>query len=500
MRKNKIFALAIVGLMIMISFSILINSSYSNTSINNVSSYSSTSNTTLTEHILNLSDQPISYQNVTLPNFSEYELLSKGLANNSAVGGEKFIAPLITRYEPSGILGAYYINLSNDLVFYNYFTEKVSIIEQNVPVYFFDDHNEAVGYFQYYQDSNGTLQYIYWAGTTSSNNTYHIAIYDLFNNKFYTIKTIFKYNVSLIYQFDIIDSQGYYSYLNGANDTLFILSLSGSIYSYSMLNFDMPDGNSPEYFNGKNQIEESQTTNGYNYFYIIQFNTSTHTFANTTLSFSATGPDNNNNPIYEAQLSNGTLLAYALSKEDVSAPDGWYYYEFNSMYIYNNISKDSVGVNYYFNSIIDSEMQSNQPIISQSLYIQQGGYDFPNGFASATYQIFPFINFFNQYYYLSSTSSYFNNIVEDYNAQQWEQDYGIYEIASYNGWLNVMHPTTEISSGQTSQSFEIYWNTAKTTLSNTTTLYNITVKEKGLPTGTNFTYDLGGITHTVNTN
>ena len=386
------------------------------------------------------------------------------------------------------------------------------ILEQNVllpKVYGLT--SDGYGYLNYYQDINGTIQYLYWYGYYHS--YYYVNVYNAFTGQNTFLNTTIK-NITasgLEYQFEIFNCYGDILFNSNQADTVYVITLSGQIYTTNVANFDFPQGNSPEYFIGRNSFEESFTNTSCDIiFTIVGFNLTTHKFTNITLSgFTVSGAtdDNNNNPLYEKILSNGTLLVYGKSANN---PSTVYNYNFNGIYVFNNTSKDTMAYNFRANSNYDSELQSNNVIISQSGLIQQQTHGYPY---SSDRSVIPYQQFFPnptdiQLYY--STNVWFNNIFNNESYSNNEVAYSLNDVGSYNGYMNVFNTNFSESLSTTNWNILIYWLTANTSLTaikntnnliapnfsnqptNITIYYHVFFRISGLPLNTSWAVVING--------
>ena len=504
--KFKIISIMIISLFILSSFSILM----SNNNSNNIVNPATTTNPPTvayggTQGMNTTYNNNIQFVNYTLPNFSEYELVDKNIIQGVSltVGSNYnnyYSAFIMSRYNIYHTLGFYYINESNDLVFTNYFTNKTIVLEANIILpKEYKLTSDGYGYLNYYQNINGSINYLYWYGYY--NNYYYVNVYNAYTGQTYLINTsIQNITTPIIYQAEIFDSQGYILFALNNTDTIRVYSLSGSVYTTSVANFNFPDGNSPEYFIGLNSFEESYTSSGIIYFVIVGFNTTTKAFTNITLSGTtdsgATG-DFNNNPIYEKLLSNGTLFVWGLSENSGSATAN---YEVNGFDVFANVSKDVMVYNYGINSEWDSEIQSNNVIISTSMLVQQAtdGYPYSSGFHLAPFRGLILNPTYSELYY--SPNKYLNNIFANESYSGTEVSASINDIASYNGYMNVINRNFAEPLTTTNWQIMIYWLSSDTTLTaientnissnspspSTQTYYKIDFKIFGLPANTSW--------------
>ena len=514
--NKKIIAVMLMGVMLFSGLYIIIaNGNFTQTQSYNVLPYSAIANTGGT----NMSQNYVSigFENYTLPHFSEYEMVDKGIITDASLvvgqNSENYLtAYIMSRHNIFNTLGFYYINESNDLVFTNYFTNQTLILEQNVllpKVYGLT--SDGYGYLNYYQDINGTIQYLYWYGYYHS--YYYVNVYNAFTGQNTFLNTTIK-NITasgLEYQFEIFNCYGDILFNSNQADTVYVITLSGQIYTTNVANFDFPQGNSPEYFIGRNSFEESFTNTSCDIiFTIVGFNLTTHKFTNITLSgFTVSGAtdDNNNNPLYEKILSNGTLLVYGKSANN---PSTVYNYNFNGIYVFNNTSKDTMAYNFRANSNYDSELQSNNVIISQSGLIQQQTHGYPY---SSDRSVIPYQQFFPnptdiQLYY--STNVWFNNIFNNESYSNNEVAYSLNDVGSYNGYMNVFNTNFSESLSTTNWNILIYWLTANTSLTaikntnnliapnfsnqptNITIYYHVFFRISGLPLNTSWAVVING--------
>ena len=514
--NKKIITVMLIGVMVFSGLYIIIaNGNFTQTQSYNVLPYSAIANTGGT----NMSQNYVSigFENYTLPHFSEYEMVDKGIITDASLvvgqNSENYLtAYIMSRHNIFNTLGFYYINESNDLVFTNYFTNQTLILEQNVllpKVYGLT--SDGYGYLNYYQDINGTIQYLYWYGYYHS--YYYVNVYNAFTGQNTFLNTTIK-NITasgLEYQFEIFNCYGDILFNSNQADTVYVITLSGQIYTTNVANFDFPQGNSPEYFIGRNSFEESFTNTSCDIiFTIVGFNLTTHKFTNITLSgFTVSGAtdDNNNNPLYEKILSNGTLLVYGKSANN---PSTVYNYNFNGIYVFNNTSKDTMAYNFRANSNYDSELQSNNVIISQSGLIQQQTHGYPY---SSDRSVIPYQQFFPnptdiQLYY--STNVWFNNIFNNESYSNNEVAYSLNDVGSYNGYMNVFNTNFSESLSTTNWNILIYWLTANTSLTaikntnnliapnfsnqptNITIYYHVFFRISGLPLNTSWAVVING--------
>ena len=515
--NKKIIAVMLIGVMVFSGLYIIIaNSNSTQMQANTISPYSAVANSGGTN--MNVNYISIGFENYTLPHFSEYEMVNKGIITDaSLVSGQNsenyLTAYIMSRHNIFNTLGFYYINESNDLVFTNYFTNQTVILESNIllpKVYGLT--SDGYGYLNYYQDINGTIQYLYWYGYY--HNYYYVNVYNAFTGQNTFLNTSIK-NITtsgLTYQFEIFNCYGDILFNSNQADTVYVITLSGQVYTTNVANFDFPQGNSPEYFIGRNSFEESYTNSSADIiFTIVGFNLTTHKFTNITLSgytLSGVDDDNNNNPIYEKLLSNGTLLVYGKSVNNPSTNEN---YNFNGIYIFNNTSKDTMAYNFRANSNYDSELQSNNVIISQSGLMQQQTDCYPYSHIS----VIPFQQFFPnptdiQLYY--STNAWFNNIFNNESYTTGEKAYSLNDVGSYNGYMNVFNTNFAESTTTTTWNILIYWLTANTSLtaikntnnlvapnssttsisSNTPIYYHVFFKIYGLPSNTSWAVIING--------
>jgi hypothetical protein len=514
--NKKIITVMLIGVMVFSGLYIIIaNGNFTQTQSYNVLPYSAIANTGGT----NMSQNYVSigFENYTLPHFSEYEMVDKGIITDASLvvgqNSENYLtAYIMSRHNIFNTLGFYYINESNDLVFTNYFTNQTLILESNVllpKVYGLT--SDGYGYLNYYQDINGTIQYLYWYGYYHS--YYYVNVYNAFTGQNTFLNTTIK-NITasgLEYQFEIFNCYGDILFNSNQADTVYVITLSGQIYTTNVANFDFPQGNSPEYFIGRNSFEESFTNTSCDIiFTIVGFNLTTHKFTNITLSgFTVSGAtdDNNNNPLYEKILSNGTLLVYGKSANN---PSTVYNYNFNGIYVFNNTSKDTMAYNFRANSNYDSELQSNNVIISQSGLIQQQTHGYPY---SSDRSVIPYQQFFPnptdiQLYY--STNVWFNNIFNNESYSNNEVAYSLNDVGSYNGYMNVFNTNFSESLSTTNWNILIYWLTANTSLTaikntnnliapnfsnqptNITIYYHVFFRISGLPLNTSWAVVING--------
>ena len=514
--NKKIITVMLIGVMVFSGLYIIIaNGNFTQTQSYNVLPYSAIANTGGT----NMSQNYVSigFENYTLPHFSEYEMVDKGIITDASLvvgqNSENYLtAYIMSRHNIFNTLGFYYINESNDLVFTNYFTNQTLILEQNVllpKVYGLT--SDGYGYLNYYQDINGTIQYLYWYGYYHS--YYYVNVYNAFTGQNTFLNTTIK-NITasgLEYQFEIFNCYGDILFNSNQADTVYVITLSGQIYTTNVANFDFPQGNSPEYFIGRNSFEESFTNTSCDIiFTIVGFNLTTHKFTNITLSgFTVSGAtdDNNNNPLYEKILSNDTLLVYGKSANN---PSTVYNYNFNGIYVFNNTSKDTMAYNFRANSNYDSELQSNNVIISQSGLIQQQTHGYPY---SSDRSVIPYQQFFPnptdiQLYY--STNVWFNNIFNNESYSNNEVAYSLNDVGSYNGYMNVFNTNFSESLSTTNWNILIYWLTANTSLTaikntnnliapnfsnqptNITIYYHVFFRISGLPLNTSWAVVING--------
>ena len=431
----------------------------------------------------------IAFVNFTIPNYNPLLLYDKGYYVSSTVTGSynDYTSVIMSRYNTFHTLGFYYINNSMDLVFYNYFSNTTNILINNMHILDFNYmSSDGYGYLNYYQNLNGSIEWLYWYGNESG--YYHVYEFNLYTGILTNINTTIIFQSS-IYQIEMFNSNGYLLYSSESNDTVIVFSNTGQIYKSKVANFNFPEGNSPEYVPTTNTFEESYSSGSTIYFTLAQFNTTTNTFANLTLSANtgvSSSSDVNNNPTYITTLTNGTILMYGLSMASNTV------FNYNTLYIYKNITKDSMGASYYGHSLWSSELQSNNVIISQSQLIQQGSYGYP--YNTVENSVFPFIYFnpINSYTngyasaFESSNSRWFNNLL--FNVTYYDTtSTGLYDIAGYNGYLNYI-PTVKATNQIT-----MYWLPQYTSLNAISTAkYNLEIKEYGLPTGKEYKFVFNG--------
>ena len=241
--NKKIITVMLIGVMVFSGLYIIIaNGNFTQTQSYNVLPYSAIANTGGT----NMSQNYVSigFENYTLPHFSEYEMVDKGIITDASLvvgqNPENYLtAYIMSRHNIFNTLGFYYINESNDLVFTNYFTNQTLILEQNVllpKVYGLT--SDGYGYLNYYQDINGTIQYLYWYGYYHS--YYYVNVYNAFTGQNTFLNTTIK-NITasgLEYQFEIFNCYGDILFNSNQADTVYVITLSGQVYTTNVANYN----------------------------------------------------------------------------------------------------------------------------------------------------------------------------------------------------------------------------------------------------------------------
>jgi hypothetical protein len=407
-------------------------------------------------------------QNFTLPDFNP-----KSNRNYISVNVEKE-APIFSRHNPFHHAGYFYINTSNMLVFYNIETKKVIPLHKFQLLYE-SPQNFNRGYENYYQNINGSIEYIYITGTLHPHNlTEYIEAYNLYNHSFVLFNTGIKLSSwNNYFDNDLIDNEGWSLFVQGGPGIAYFQNIyTGKTVKYKGVStFGMPQGNSPFYVPSMDTVAESYALGGETYFDFLYFNTTTYKVSSKIIVFSDPGAnyDANNLPGYFDLLPNGTVLMWTYS-----ALEGEGYgtkYVINSFYIYKDISKDVGAMNKIVVGIADSELTSNNMQISTSHMITQGGF-FDNPDRQALY-----VNFFNQSLFYSVNNPYLNYLITHIKRHTNDE----FEDATYTGYAESIGSSLQfgINLNSTNETMLLYWIPQNTTefLKN----YYVAIKEQGLP-------------------
>ena len=419
----------------------------------------------------------VNSQNFTLPDFNP-NFNRKYISVNT----EKE-APIFSRHNPFHAAGYFYINTSNMLVFYNIETKKVIPLHKFQLLYE-SPQNFNRGYENYYQNINGSIQYIYITGTLYPHNLIeYIEAYNLYNHSFVLFNTSVKLSSwNNYFDNDIINNQGWSLFVQGGPGIAIFQNIyTGKTIQYKGVStFGMPQGNSPFYVPSMDTVAESYAVNGMTYFDFLYFNTTTYKVSSKIIVFNDPGAnyDANNLPGYFDLLPNGTVLMWAYS-----ALEGEGYgtkYVINSFYIYKNISKDVGAINKIVVGIADSELTSNNMQISTSHLITQGGF-FNNPERQALY-----VNFFNQSLFYSANNPYLNYLITHIKRHTNDE----FEDATYTGYAESIGSSIQfgVSNNTNNETMLLYYMPQNTTefLKN----YYIAIKEQGLPNGTRWYMNL----------
>lgn len=504
--KHSKSIVVIIGiLMISVGFYTL----FDNSNLNISNPLSASPSATIANDV-NVSIGNISYKNYSLPDFSLVHWIAYGYDVNAP------IQPIFSRHNPFHNAGFYYVNITNQLVFYDiqnnitYPLHSFTPLYQNpgdiLPVYY------TFGFLQTYQNPNGSLQFIYIEGsiTNSTSADYSLEIYNLYNNTFKFVNTsIVLVNHGMLL---MIDNYGWIINDGGEGTTQSVFNYY-SMASYSVASgiaFVGADHNSPNIVQGMNTILDQTSASGDGVYNVLAFNTSSLTFTyNSMNSGMALSTDYNNQPMYYQYNKNGTATEFGLF--DTGSTNYNTYANFHLNFVNSTASKDGYIINYLQNfywAIGSGEWMSNNVVQTQSGLAPQGA----SFITSTTTPAYLFINLSrhtatsSEAYYPAQDSNYtwLNDNIQNIDIiNRGEIDL---QTASYNGFEYAYFRAP--STGATSTSLEndynvsVWWLTNKTSEFINSDLkpakyYHLDIKESGLALNTQWSYTFDNVNYVL---
>ena len=487
----KSIVLIIGILMISTGFYTLFDNS--NVNVSNPLS-ASPSNTIVNDLSLSLGN--ISYKNYSLPHFNLAHWIGYAYDINAP------LQPIFSRHNPFHNAGFYFINLTNQLVFYDIQNNITYPLHSFTPLY--EDPGDILpvyytfGFLQTYQNPNGSLQFIYIEGsnTNSTSADYSLEIYNLYNNTFKYVNTsIVLVNHGMLL---MVDNYGWIINDGGEGTTQSIFNYY-SMASYSIdsgIAFIGADHNSPNIVQGMNTIIDQTSASGDGIYNILAFNTSSLTFTynsmNSGESFSA---DYNNQPMYYQYNTNGTATEFGLF--DTSGTSYNTYSNMKILIVNSTASKDRyITLNNFYWAIGDGEFMTNNVVQTQSGYAPQGAFTFGSSIPPA----YLFINLsrpapgsYPYYPALDSNYTWLNDVVQNITKGSNGQA-DLLQSATYNGYEYAYYRTSPtLTNYFNNYNTTVYWLTNKTTEFINTAVkpiqtYKLDIKESGLNANTQWSY------------
>ena len=425
-----------------------------------------------------LSYNTIDVQNYTLPNFSGTKFTYNSTTN--------YNVPVITKYSPIHYLTTYYVNTSFDLVAYNMSNTNVKLLHSFVFFTYTLGVNEVNGY----QNSNGSLQFIFSDGY-NSNGILYLEQYNLYNGTYNYVNTGFYYTSASNTGAGLFGNNGWWYINTESLITMF------NIYTKQVINLTIPNTsnwNSQIYVPAINQVVED-LNNYANYtieFAVFNFTNSVinyRTFYSSAYSF-ITGYDENNMPYFVKTLSNGTTYLWGIGENSVGSGG---YYHVVTLYLYSDMSKDVFDYVSPTGSVGTDDNSAGVFIDTSGYYLN--GYEQTN--ATAQYQS-PFLNPLNKSTVYSSNNAWLNTYLTTHN---------IGYIGNGNGWVSQFQyfSYTGYSNAYViGSTITYYWMPSFTSQYspsvNTINKYNVYINESGLPVGTNWIMTFNGTQHSTTLN
>ena len=504
--NKKIITLGITTLFIMISFSILFNNSNNqNNSLFNPYSVATTSPDYTGFYN---SSMYMDFQNYTLPNYDYSQFDSYADRASNLFGN----APIFTRNNVFHTAGFVYINITNDLVFFNIKTKTITNLSYMLPVTqagrpFYGERE----WLHYYQLPNGSLYDVWTVGQEASvaSGNPDIVVHYFYNQ---TTTVMYELNMSFasgtVWSTYQITNTSFWSsatsyvasglaidYINTINTTGTLGNGGHFSKGYQYYGFAVADTLNNSAFaevstnnNGTMMMQLfGDSTTMKQMFNIINVTTKSVKWVNTTFTNTTIWDGANNVPFTFKEFSNGTILYYEYEMASgKNLSNNYYNYGVFEIY-FNPNSETIVGQNYIFygqTHTLAWEMLTNDPYISYSGFYN--GMQYNNTFQGQ--ELYSFLNqtrYYSNNSWLNSLTTY-NGIA---NAIQLAD-------ASTNDYASYLYTEPTSISGK-NPNVTVFWLPEYTTQFNY--INNLTIKENGLPSGTNYTYDLNGTSYTVNT-
>ena len=500
MKNKKVFVLIVSSLMIIISFSVLLNYN-TNTVIKNFNNDNIVSDGTFSvnEGWVGFKgyNTTIDTKTITLPNVNLTQAFPSSF--NQTITRTNVILSTHNKYNTPVL---FYINTTHYLVvqfinnntvmplhywkYYNYSTLLLNVNDIN-PLDFINQNGTVIAlwgaslnritttgyeyvYTEYYYLNNNTYGYFNTTLVDNSNGGLHhgFDIKPISNgnwiwvtNNSYTGFTLdyTPFTVYNIYSKDYYNVS-FYNSLHNTSESLFSENSLESIYGY-------------------NEVTAFETNGTSLYITDVFYNVSSHNFSFKSilwnLGYSVGGGDNNA-PFYYRYLSNGTAEIYGMNRLQSSSP-----YQYYNVAYYEKPNTLN-GLNYSVNNthLIYSSTTNYITLTEEgsgTVYSQSGLSP-----AGQNTQSLMFANLNNKTAYESTNSSF--NILYNKSivASGFYTEYDGFSTISNSGNINFFQPYTS------SNKIIIYW----------LPIYTVTIKENGL-SNINFTYTLNGTTYTQTT-
>ena len=465
MKFKRIYVMIIIGIFLSSGLSLLaIN--------NNVSSINTINNNALTSGFTSYTI-PIEYKNYTLPQY-DYNLTDIQHPKSNTV---------LTKYSPTHTLTAYYYGNKQSLYRYvidnGSFTNLTSFVNlsssyDNIlePIVLQNNSVVGVGGIGF---SGTDVEYDYYSLTNNTNYKYITSITSTNQVSYYFTNNVF-----------------YWSYTSSNNGTLYNTWINLYSHKYFYLNFSIPDGwNTIAYSSYLNAylMNSNNATSHTNVYYYVYYNSSVNNYQyKTSISNVAsfiTAGDTNNMPYAESKYSNGTVVISGLDGIDnVNGAVGNQIHSYSSiLYVYaNDTFKNIVGSEYTDFTTTDSNAY---------IFNIQNQYQIDGQYSNSinTYQN-AFTNVINDTVLLTN-STWFNNYFTSTLIGA-NPSYLATAYYGYSGWENALED-------KGNGNIFVWWNPNKVNEFNqiVITKYNLTLKESGLPSGTQWSYNFDGVEYVI---
>ena len=464
MKFKRIYVMFIIGIFLTSGLSLLV--------MNNVNTNNSISNDALTSGFTSYTI-PIEYKNYTLPQY-DYNLTDIQHPKSNTV---------LTKYSPTHTLTAYYYGNKQSLYRYvidnGSFTNLSSFVSlsssyDNIlePIILQNNSVVGIGGIGF---SGTDVEYDYYSLTNNTNYKYITSITGTNQVSYYFTNNVF-----------------YWSYTSSNNGTLYNTWINLYSHKYFYLNFSIPNGwNTIAYSSYLNAylMNSNNATSHTNVYYYVYYNSSVNNYQykisiSNVASFITAG-DTNNMPYAESKYSNGTVVISGLNGIDnVNGAVGNQIHSYSSiLYVYSNGTfKNIVGLEYTDFTTTDSNAY---------IYNIQNQYQILGQYSNSinTYQN-AFTNVINDTVLLTN-STWFNNYFTSTLIGA-NPSYLATAYYGYSGWENALED-------KGNGNIFVWWNPNKVNEFNQSgiTKYNLTIKELGLTSGTQWTYIFNGYNYTL---
>ena len=465
MKFKRIYVMFIIGIFLTSGLSLLV--------MNNVNTNNSISNDALTSGFTSYTI-PIEYKNYTLPQY-DYNLTDIQHPKSNTV---------LTKYSPTHTLTAYYYGNKQSLYRYvidnGSFTNLSSFVSlsssyDNIlePIILQNNSVVGIGGIGF---SGTDVEYDYYSLTNNTNYKYITSITGTNQVSYYFTNNVF-----------------YWSYTSSNNGTLYNTWINLYSHKYFYLNFSIPNGwNTIAYSSYLNAylMNSNNATSHTNIYYYVYYNSSANNYQyKTSISNVAsfiTAGDTNNMPYAESKYSNGTVVISGLNGIDnVNGAVGNQIHSYSSiLYVYTNDTfKNIVGSEYTDFTTTDSNAY---------IFNIQNQYQIVGQYSNSinTYQN-AFTNVINDTVLLTN-STWFNNYFTSTLIGA-NPSYLATAYYGYSGWENALED-------KGNGNIFVWWNPNKVnefSPSKVISTFNLTIKEDGLSSGTQWSYTFNSHSYTL---